>query len=348
MAFREPYRRTPRMLAAAIGLVATLAMAELLARMEGPILCERDVDRLLHPDPDVGWTFLPNVAVTLGDCSGTGWNAPVATNEHGLADQPWPLKPRPGEVRVLLLGNEVVDGLAVAREDRLSVRIAHLADAARGARVSVINAAIPGYTTSENLRWLERRGRLFEPDVVLLAIDPTSESALAAPGGTTKPPDANETSEADLPPASGLLGISGLARRIAGGEHALAPATVDLARTSGGKQGVDLGAMRNRVERIARMSREMGASFAIITTPPCPTGSRQAVVCRELSDIAPCLDLQTRFTSIQNMTDRPLELCLEGRGRWGRDAHFLASHAVWDLLTEAGAWPVGVVRGHRL
>ena len=346
MAFQEPHRRSPRMFAAMLGLLAALAMAELLARIEGPVLCEEDANRLLQLDPEVGWSFLPETAVTLGDCNGAGWNAPVATNEHGLADQAWPLKPRPGEVRVLLLGNEVVDGLAVAREDRLSVRIAHLADAVRGARVSVINAAIPGYSTSENLRWLERRGRLFEPDVVLLALDPAAESARSASGSLSQAewPEATEA----FAPASGLLGMSGLARRIAGGRRALAPSGVEVAQRSGRREGTDLPAMRSRVERLARVSRQMGASFAVIVAPGCPLVHMEADLCRELSDTAPCLDLENRFTSVQKMTDRPLELCLEGRARWGRDAHFLASHAVWDLLTEAGVWPDGVIRGHRL
>ena len=42
------------------------------------------------------------------------------------------------------------------------------------------------------------------------------------------------------------------------------------------------------------------------------------------------------------------ELCTPATNRWGRDAHFLASHAVWELLSSAGLWPEGVVQGHRL
>ena len=86
------------------------------------------------------------------------WTAPVSINAEGLHDQRWPYAKPPGEVRVLVLGDEAADGIGIARADRLSVRLAHLSDRRRGARVAAINATIPGYDAAESLRFLERRG----------------------------------------------------------------------------------------------------------------------------------------------------------------------------------------------
>ncbi|MBY0276430.1 hypothetical protein K2Z84_13875, partial [Candidatus Binatia bacterium] len=65
------------------------------------------------------------------------------------------------------------------------------------------------YGPAESLRFLERRGVKYEPDVVLL-VDP--ERDLAA---TLDPPEVQAVA-ADIPPASGLLALSASARWLAG------------------------------------------------------------------------------------------------------------------------------------
>lgn len=350
MALTGPHRRSPRYVVAAAGVLAALLLVEVVARIEGPSVCADAGGILLQADPEVGWTFTPGLHVTLDDCGGDAWRAPVAINAQGLADQPWPYEKRTGDVRVLLLGNHLADGLGVAREDRLSVRIAHLADQTRGRRLSVVNATIPGYATGNQLLWLEKRGLRYSPDVVVLVLDPTRDLAANLRPPTPRP------AELDLAPASGLLALSGAARWLAGhpGVTPASPVSVDEPRPIANADETEraLEATRRQIARLAETSRAAGASFAVLVAPPCPVPTADPTdgqsLCDAISDIAPCSDPSPTFDGLRSTATRPLELCHDSLGRWGRDAHFLASHALWDLLIRAELWPDGVVRGHRL
>lgn len=346
MAFTGPHRRAPRLIVAAGGLLATLLLLEIIARLHGPAICSDADGVLLQSAPDVGWTFTPKMRITLKDCTGDAWTAPVATNAAGLADQHWPHEKRPGDVRVLVLGGQIADGLGIAREDRLSVRIAHLADQTRGSRLSVVNATIPGYATAQQLRWLEKRGLAYDPDVVVLVLDPARDLAANLRGASPREVEPN------LPPASGLLALSGAARWLSGhhGVSPRAPVEIDEPRPleTDRERRQAWEETRRLVRRLAETSRAAGAGFAVLVAPSCPASRATADACTEIESIAPCIDPSATFDGLRKTSAKPLELCLDSLGRWGRDSHFLASHALWDLLIRAGVWPDGVVRGHRL
>lgn len=346
MALTGPHRRGPRRVVTACGLIGAVFLLEVLARLHGVPVCARTEGVLLTADAEVGWTFTPDMTVRLADCEGDAWNATVSTNSAGLADQHWPHEKRPGDIRVLVLGNHVADGLGLAREDRLSVRIAHLADQTRGARLSVVNATIPGYATAEQIRWLERRGLRYRPDVVVLVLDPERDPAANLHGVAPREVEAN------LPPASGLLSLSGAARWLAGhhGIHPGKPVAIDApdVLTSDLERKASWDVTRERIRELSSLARSAGARFAVLVAPPCPSRPIDANACTELESIVPCIDPTATFDGLRLASTKPLELCLDALGRWGRDGHFLASHALWDLLIRAGVWPDGVVRGHRL
>jgi hypothetical protein len=271
----------------------------------------------------------------------------VTINREGLADQPWPYEKRPGSVRVLLLGGQIADGLGVARRDRLSVRLAHLADQTRGARLAVVNALVPGYGPAEALRWLERRGLRYSPDVVVLVLDPSRDLDPDREGVRTL--------AADVAPASGLLPFSGIAQWITGRPGVMPRHPVALAHPSpldGAASASDPAAAHARTRRdvaaLAETARHSGAGFAVLIAPPCPPVAYAANLCAELGGDVPCTDLGATFEGLRRDAKRPLELCIDPLGRWGRDAHFLASHSLWDLLAQSKLWPETVVRGYRL
>ena len=102
---------------------------------------------------------------------------------------------------------------------------------------------------------------------------------------------------------------------------------------------------------MAQQSRAAGATFAIALAPRCPLAPRPAadgLSCTVLEGIAPCVDLAPVFAELAADATRPTELCIPDQPRWGRDAHFLASHKIWDMLAASQLWPPSVVRGHRL
>jgi len=346
-----PRLRSPRWIVAACGLVLALVLLEVVTGIEGPPVCTGTEGFLLTADQEVGWTFTPGLTFTLDPCAPLGtprkWSAPVSINAEGLHDQAWPYEKRPGEVRVLLLGDEVADGIGIARGDRLSVRIAHLSDRSRGARVAAINATIPGYGPAEALRFLERRGLRYAPDVVVLLID--RERDLAA---TLDPPEAVELA-ADIPPASGLLALSAAARWLARRPATLPASAVRIAeprRLAGDQDAVRARArLLELVGDMAQASRAAGATFAVAIAPRCPLGSTSnADLCTDLESVAPCVDLAPVFAEHEHNTAGSNELCIPDQPRWGRDGHFLASHKIWDTLAARELWPASVVRGHRL
>jgi hypothetical protein len=338
---------------AALGVLLALAFGEVVARIEGPRLCSERRGVLLAADPEVGWTFAPGLTVTLDPCiplTARGrWSAPVAINEHGLHDQPWTYDKRPGEVRLLLLGDEVADGVGLARADRLSVRLAHLSDSRRGAKVSVVNATIPGYGPAEALRFLERRGVRYAPDVVVLLVD--GERDLAA---TLDPPEP-ALEPGDVPPASGLVDLSGIARWLAGTPAVRSAPAVKVQEpeplASDGSREEARARLREIVARMATVSGDAGARLALAIAPRCPTFAAPpggSSLCEDLGDVAPCVDLTSSFVELERGAPGDNELCIPGEPRWGRDGHFLASHKIWNLLAEKGLWPATVVRAHRL
>ncbi len=374
------------MLLGLIGLVAALLLGRGIFGLEGRAVCADDEAALLVANDAIGWSFAPGLTASVRPCDlrasdvgvrkdwapglnasvrpcDRGFAAPLQINAEGLADQAWPSPPRSDEVRVLVLGNETADGLTVARQDRLSTRIALLADRTLGLRVAGINATIPGYSTAEERRWLDVLGPRFSPAIVVLLVD--AERDLAAMLWPPRPKAATtaDTDADDIAPASGLLDLAGL-----GGLISEAPILDDATavRIERGAPLLDpadrtkaLGLLVAEVRQLDETAQAQGAKLAILIVPPCPrqiadtAASDESLpeiepgLCKVLEAVAPCTNLAPAFEDLAAAAGGD-ELCTPATNRWGRDAHFLASHAVWDLLISAGLWPEGVVRGHRL
>jgi hypothetical protein len=345
-----PHARAPLWVVAACGLIASLLLIELLAWLEGPVVCADDTGVLLAADPEVGWTFTPGLTVEVEACDlGPGekaWPMTVSINRQGLADQPWPYGKRPGEVRIVVLGNERADGVGLDRADRLSVRFAQLADRVRGARVAGINATIPGYTPREALRWLTRRGLRYSPDVVVLLLDPIRDLAASIDPPLIEPFPATD------PPASGLLSWVASTPRKPDGSAAGSSGSVRIGEPRTPASAAEWQRARERaletIAELAAASRAAGATFAVAVAPPCPLVPYPDGLCDAISAVAPCADLAAAFAEVRSARGDDAELCVAGSGRWGRDAHFVASHRIWSLLEESSLWPASVRRGYRL
>lgn len=346
-----PRLRSPRWIAAACGAVLALLLFELIGRIEGAPICAASEGHLLAADDEVGWTYTPDLTFTFDPCvpplARRQWSAPVSINAHGLHDQRWSYAKPKGEVRVLVLGDEAADGIGIARADRLSVRLAHLTDRRRGARVAAINATIAGYDAAQSLRFLEKRGLRYQPDVVVLLLDPERDLAAAL-----DPPEAQALA-ADIPPASGMLAVSGALRWLARQPNVTPARALRVdepsALANDATRAQALAALRATTERIATVSRDAGAGLLIVIAPRCPLPpAPPRSLCEDLTGIAPCVDLAPVFADLAASKPDGGEMCLPGQARWGRDAHFIASHKIWDTLGASSLWPPTVVRGHRL
>jgi lysophospholipase L1-like esterase len=111
-------------------------------------------------DSELLWTLQPDSRLTLR-------NGEVVVNAVGLREQVLPSEPKTGP-RVLLIGDSTVFGWKLPEgghyADLLEVELRE----ATGSEVQVINLGVPGYSTEQSLRLLERVGWSYEPDVVVV------------------------------------------------------------------------------------------------------------------------------------------------------------------------------------
>lgn len=88
---------------------------------------------------------------------------------QGLRDRVRAIPKPEGVYRILVLGDSVTYGSGVGADRTFPSRLeARLTD--RATRTEVVNAAVSGYTTYNELHWYLARGRTFEPDLVVLAV----------------------------------------------------------------------------------------------------------------------------------------------------------------------------------
>ena len=340
-----PVERGPRWVVSVVGLLAAMALAEVAARIAGPTVCLDAPGMFLDASPTVGWTFTPGLTVTLRSCGAAMivGRVPLTINHRGLADLERPDAKRPGEVRVILLGNQLADSLAAERDDRLANRLSNMVDRRRGARLTVINAAIEGYATREELRWLRAEGVRYSPDVVVLIVD--ADRDLRA---NVSPPAARAVPSA-FPAPSGLARRSGFARWLSGRPAALPASPLGVAEPPA-LDGAEawraaLDTTVALVAETAAVARDAGSGFAVVVGKGCGGGGPPATeVCAALGDSLPCRALDASFGGALE----PGRQCVDGGRRWSRDSLFFVSHVIWDLLDSAKLWPASLVKGWRL
>ncbi len=116
-------------------------------------------------DPDTGWSKRPDARVHR---STREFDITIATNALGLRDDPMssPAKPA-GTKRVIVLGDSFALGYTVDRED-LFPDLLERWWRAEGRPLDVVNTGTEGWSTDQEVVWLEKNGAAFQPDVVLL------------------------------------------------------------------------------------------------------------------------------------------------------------------------------------
>ena len=120
------------------------------------------VSGLDEPDPDLFWRYRPHQDLQ--------WKAiRVRTNAFGLRDRERSREKPPGVFRILSLGESTTFGDQIDATQTYSYLLEEMlnADPTLGRRVEVWNCGICSYTSYQSLRWLERDGLAFQPDLVL-------------------------------------------------------------------------------------------------------------------------------------------------------------------------------------
>jgi lysophospholipase L1-like esterase len=142
---------------------AALVLSEMVLRLMGwsPMYVSPERDRFWRYDPLLGWAHLPGQEGVLETPQ---FRISVRINDRGLRDREHPYERTSGVRRILLLGDSFAWGYGVEADERFSQRL----ETSLG--VEVINAAVSGYSTDQELLWLRTEGVKYEFDFIVLAL----------------------------------------------------------------------------------------------------------------------------------------------------------------------------------
>jgi len=114
----------------------------------------------VQSDIDLGWSMIPN---SNGETRGK----PVVVNSLGLRSPEIGAK-KPGEYRILSMGESSTFGMGVANDETYSAQLQNLLRERVTSRpVTVINAGLSAYSSYQSLTYLKLRGLGLKPDLIL-------------------------------------------------------------------------------------------------------------------------------------------------------------------------------------
>jgi lysophospholipase L1-like esterase len=163
-----------RLLVVAAGLLLGLAGAELAVRAAGAAPEVSPVRRgryQLSANPRLVFEPVPGMSVEGGDGGGVPlyYEYPGTANRLGYRDRDHPLDKPPGTYRIVVLGDSVAAGWGVERIEDVFPALLEDALDRPGRAVEVLNFAVTGYNTAQEVETLAARALAYEPDLVLLA-----------------------------------------------------------------------------------------------------------------------------------------------------------------------------------
>lgn len=153
-------------LLAATGLV-WFGVFEAALRTYGGSEAAPAFQQLFMPDPAVGHRLRPGATTRF---TTSEFSATIAINAQGVRDDE-PIGPkRPGERRVIVLGDSIVLAVQVDAHETFCHRLEQRLNArGDGVHYRVINAGVQGYGPMEEARFFEAIASRFDPDLVLIA-----------------------------------------------------------------------------------------------------------------------------------------------------------------------------------
>jgi len=152
--------RVPELLLAAITVLvfaATLVGVELLARWLDPHYLDRIRGSEVY-SARYGWELRPGFNALLHE-------VPTTVNVRGYRGALHPYEKTPGKTRLLMLGDSITFGSGVRDYETFSYLLEHRLD-----RYEVVNLAVQGYGTDQELLVLEHEGLRYHPNVVVLNV----------------------------------------------------------------------------------------------------------------------------------------------------------------------------------
>ncbi len=117
-------------------------------------------------DEDYVFAFRPHSSINY---KSVDFEQPVTFNSQGFRDNEYDYSSKPENTyRVLMLGDSFTAGLEVELEDTF-VKIVEKELQKENPKIEVLNAGTDGWSTEQELLFLEKRGLKYDPDMVVLA-----------------------------------------------------------------------------------------------------------------------------------------------------------------------------------
>ena len=177
--------RTPRLIVrlAAYGLLILPALVVLLGGLALLHQCGvsspkvamttpgLDWGLIQQPDNVSGWTLRPGMQAVrfCGSRTETGGrtvlvDCSISTNDLGFRGPP--VRDKGDRFRILAIGDSTTFGLGVQQMESWPSQLQQILDPGAD-NIEVINAGVPGYSSVQGLRFLEKRGLALHPDLVI-------------------------------------------------------------------------------------------------------------------------------------------------------------------------------------
>jgi lysophospholipase L1-like esterase len=148
-------------------LIMTLALLESSLQLIGSPPIETDHQWLfVEHDASRGWRNIPNAE---GDYVTAEYSVRLQYNARGIRGPERSYAKPPGTYRIVVLGDSFIEGSSVAQEDRVTEKLEKLLNATQSSwRAEVIALGTGGYSTDQELLWLEGEGLRYQPDLIVL------------------------------------------------------------------------------------------------------------------------------------------------------------------------------------
>ncbi len=138
---------------------------ELLLRLIMPQIFDVHAPGMYTADPEVGYVLTPGFS---GYVKRSEFETPFQIGLLGLRGKdPGPLTPI--TFRILILGDSQAFGFGVTDDETFACHLeTKLAQKYPDIDVQVLNAGVPGYGTADQFAFLKSKGKLFQPDLVIV------------------------------------------------------------------------------------------------------------------------------------------------------------------------------------
>jgi lysophospholipase L1-like esterase len=162
-----------------ISLLVALLGAELLLRVTGAapeVSIIRKGRFQLSANPRIGYEPVPSVHYEGTDLSFYDYQG--ASNSLGYRDTEHAIAKPPGVYRILVLGDSIAAGLRLQKYERTFPPILENTLRQAGVKAEVMNFAVSGYNTQQEVETLKDKGLRYRPDLVLVAYSLTDRERM--------------------------------------------------------------------------------------------------------------------------------------------------------------------------